>query len=108
MEQLKGLGWLPDIPSHLDYTEDHPKVAPLLIRTKLAPKIAVARDGVRAVAAAVALPAKDDLRPSFSPIVDQGQLGSCTAQAAAGLLGYFERHTSGTSVDASRLFLYKV
>ena len=40
--------------------------------------------------------------------MDQGQLGSCTAQAAAGLLEYFERHTSGVWVDASRLFLYKV
>lgn len=28
MEQLRGLGWLPDIPSHLDYTEDHAQVAP--------------------------------------------------------------------------------
>ena len=47
-------------------------------------------------------------RASFSPIEDQGQLGSCTAQAAAGLLEYFERHASGKWVDASRLFLYKV
>jgi len=25
MDQLDGLGWIPDIPSHLDYTEDHPR-----------------------------------------------------------------------------------
>jgi C1A family cysteine protease len=107
MDQLRGLGWLPDIPSHLDYTEDHPRVAALLKRTKLAPKIAASAAGERAAAPA-ASPAQVDLRASFSPIEDQGQLGSCTAQAAAGLLEYFERHASGKWVDASRLFLYKV
>ena len=38
MTELKGLGWLPDVPSHLDYTEGHPDVATLLARTKLAPR----------------------------------------------------------------------
>ena len=52
-------------------------------------------------------PAVVDLRPWFSPIEDQGALGSCTANAAAGLLEYFERRASGKFVDASRLFLYK-
>ena len=98
---------VPDIPSHLDYTEDHPQVAALLKRTKLAPKIAASASGER-TAAPAASPAKVDLRASFSPIEDQGQLGSCTAQAAAGLREYFERHASGKWVDASRLFLYKV
>ena len=107
MEQLPGLGWLPDIPSHLDYTEAHPDVAALLGRTTLAPRVAASTGG-RAAAAPATLPAKVDLRPSCPPIMDQGQLGSCTAQAAAGLLEYFERHTSGIWIDASRLFLYKV
>ena len=34
------------------------------------------------------LPAKVDLRPGFSPVKDQGELGSCTANAAVG--GAFE------------------
>ena len=38
---------------------------------------------------------------------DQGQLGSCTANAAVGLLEYFERRTQGKYTDASRLFVYK-
>src|ERR1700724_2173922 len=67
MEQLRGLGWLPDIPSHLDYTENHPAVAALLQRTRLAPKIAAVAKGERAVAPA-ALPPNVDLRASFSPI----------------------------------------
>lgn len=60
MDQLRGLGWLPDIPSHLDYTEDHPRVAALLKRTKLAPKIAASAAGERASAPA-ASPAQVDL-----------------------------------------------
>jgi C1A family cysteine protease len=101
MEELHGLGWLPDVPKPSDYTEGHPEVAPLLGRTRL-----VARAG--AVHAPAALQAQIDLRAWFSPIEDQGQLGSCTANAAAGLLEYFERRSSGKYVDASRLFLYKV
>jgi C1A family cysteine protease len=108
MDQVRGLGWLPDIPSHLDYTEEHPNVAPLLGRTRLASRVAAAARVARAEAAPAALPPKVDLRPSFSPIEDQGNLGSCTANAAAGLVEYFEKHTSGAWVNASRLFLYKV
>jgi C1A family cysteine protease len=55
-----------------------------------------------------ALPAKVDLRKWCSPIEDQGQLGSCTADAGAGRMEYFERHAFGTHLGASRLFLYKV
>lgn len=108
MEQLHGLGWIPDVPSHLDYTEDHPQVRPLLSRTRLAPRVEGGMRGEPVEAFTVSLPAQADLRGAFSPVEDQGQLGSCTANAAAGLLEYFERHTGGKYTDASRLFLYKV
>src|ERR1044071_8524950 len=105
MEHLRGLGWIPDIPSHLDYTEDHPEVAPLLSRTRLARRISGMRgEPVEAITAS--LSAQADLRGYFSPVEDQGQLGSCTANAAAALLEYFERHACGHHIDASRLFLY--
>ena len=45
MTELKGLGGLPDIPSHLDYTEDHSDVAPLIAQTALAPRVAAASGG---------------------------------------------------------------
>jgi C1A family cysteine protease len=54
------------------------------------------------------LPKKVDLRPSCPPIEDQEQIGSCTANAAAGLIEYFEQRAFGRHTDASRLFLYKV
>ena len=57
---------------------------------------------------APALPASVDLRRWCSPIEDQGQLGSCTAHAAAALIEYYERRAFGSHIDISRLFLYKV
>jgi C1A family cysteine protease len=48
-----------------------------------------------------------DLREWFSPVEDQGPLGSCTANAAAGLVEYYERRAFKKHIDASRLFLYK-
>ncbi|HEU4759895.1 MAG TPA: C1 family peptidase, partial [Dehalococcoidia bacterium] len=53
------------------------------------------------------LSASADLRQWCSPIEDQGQLGSCTAQAGVGMVEYFERRAFGKHLDASRLFLYK-
>ena len=53
------------------------------------------------------LPSRVDLRRFMSPIEDQGQLGSCTAQAMMGLVEYLQIATQGEYVDGSRLFLYK-
>ena len=44
----------------------------------------------------------------FPELKNQGNLGSCTANAAVGLVEYFERRVFGKYIDASRLFLYKV
>jgi C1A family cysteine protease len=53
------------------------------------------------------LPAAIDLRSKCSPVVDQGQLGSCTANAiASGLREYLELSATGKSESLSRLFLY--
>jgi C1A family cysteine protease len=48
-----------------------------------------------------------DLRAYCSPIEDQGSLGSCSAQAAIGLVEMMERRWGGEYVDASALFVYK-
>lgn len=48
-----------------------------------------------------------DLRDYCSPIEDQGDLGSCTAQAVVGMAEFLERRAYGHHVDASRLFVYK-
>ena len=54
----------------------------------------------------VALPATTDLRPQCPPVYDQGQLGSCTANAIAAAFD-FERHRqSEPFMTPSRLFIY--
>lgn len=87
-------GWKPDLPDYRDYTLNHDKVE--ATASKLGFK-----DGQR-------LPESIDLRKWCPPIFDQGQLGSCTANAGAGLLEYIEIKTRKKYIEASRLFLYKV
>ena len=57
-------GWKPDLPDHRDF---YYAVAPPI---------------------AAALPAKVDLRPKCPPVYDQGQIGSCTANAIAAALQF--------------------
>ncbi len=90
-----GLGWLRDLPDFRDYTPESETVKPQLEEIGAAD------------AEAVSIPATVDLRPYCSPIENQGSLGSCTANAAVGLVEYFERRAHGRFIDASRLFLYK-
>lgn len=53
------------------------------------------------------LPKMIDLRHQMSPIVDQGHLGSCTANAiTSGLREYLELQSGHPLTRLSRLFLY--
>ena len=53
----------------------------------------------------VALAAKVDLRNYASAIENQGQIGSCTGNAIAGLIELIDRKR-GKNLDVSRLFIY--
>lgn len=75
-------GWIPDLPDHRDFL--YANIRP---------------SGVR-------LPKSVDLRPSMSPVEDQGQLGSCTANALAGALEFLEIKEGQSLLDLSRLFIY--
>jgi C1A family cysteine protease len=88
-------GWLPPYVDLRDYTENHPEIAGLVGKLKIRP-------GRRRV-----LPAKADLREWCPEIEDQGDLGSCSANAAVGVAEYFERRAHGKWIDGSRLFVYK-
>ncbi len=81
MKHVQSYGWIPDRPDHRDY-----------LYSAIAPKIK--------------LPSKIDLRRQDSPIENQGHLGSCTANALAGLLQFLERINGQTYKDLSRLFIY--
>jgi C1A family cysteine protease len=92
---IMGLGWIPDLPDYRDYSIDHEEIKPLLTEMLLnEPE-------------KVNLPTSHDLRHWCSPIENQFSLGSCTAQAGAGLIEYYQRKAFGNHIDASRLFLYK-
>ena len=52
------------------------------------------------------LPASVDLRPLCSPVENQGNLGSCTANALVGSLEFLEIKAGKTVTDLSRLFVY--
>lgn len=52
------------------------------------------------------LPPLIDLRDGLPHIFDQGDLGSCTANAAAGVVTFLQRKQGETPVDPSRLFGY--
>src|SRR5262245_53296163 len=104
-----GMGWLADYPDFRDYNPETDSF-------QSTSQAAVAGDTVKGLltkigtvtpAAPLALPASVDLRPWFSPGENQLNLGSCTANAAAGVLEYFERRAFGRHIDASRLFIYK-
>jgi C1A family cysteine protease len=109
-ELLPKFGWMRDYPDARDFTIDslnatprlakynQPAVNQMLVRAGALPRGSVPTNR---------LPASVDLRQWCSPIENQGALGSCTAQAAAGLLEYFERRAYGKHIEASRLFIYK-
>lgn len=86
-----GMGWLRDLPDFRDFTSETPKIKEMLAKIKF-PKAALA---------------SVDLTAWCTPIENQGQLGSCTANAGVGLFEYFEKKASSSHIDASRLFLYK-
>ncbi len=52
------------------------------------------------------LPSSVDLRPACSSVENQGQLGSCTANALVGNLEFLEKKTGKPATDLSRLFIY--
>jgi C1A family cysteine protease len=56
--------------------------------------------------AAVRLPAAVDLRPHCPPVMDQGELGSCTAHGITGALRYELKLGGAADVALSRLQLY--
>jgi len=76
-------GWLPDLPDQ----RDHLYAAPRRVLLKL--------------------PSKADLRPHCPPVFDQGQLGSCTANAIGNAYRFdLLRQREAPAFVPSRLFLY--
>ena len=97
-EDPAGTGWLPPRPDLRDYGPDQPEIqvarkALGLAKTKKALKASI--------------PATVDLTQWCSPVEDQGRLGSCTANAAVGIVECFQNRAHNKYLDGSRLFVYK-
>ena len=75
-------GWKPDLPDQRDFSYSAPH------------------------AIAAALPSKMDLRPGCPKVYDQGQLGSCTANAIAGAIEFDQKKLGKSQFTPSRLFIY--
>lgn len=99
-----GTGWLAPQPDLRDYTVRNPAIKSF--NKKLNLETHTTEDAARSALRAP-LSSSADLRAWCSPVEDQLGLGSCTANAAAGIVEYFERRAYGKHIDASRLFLYK-
>ncbi len=97
------MGWIPDRPSIRDYTIEHE-----VFQKSESDKMRKLVSSILKKRETVNLPSSVDLREWCSPIKDQGNLGSCTANAASGIVEYFEKRAFGSYLDASRLFIYKV
>jgi C1A family cysteine protease len=78
----RGYGWQPDLPDHRDHVFAAPR------------------------ATVAALPPKADLRKACPAVYDQGQLGSCTANAIAAAIEFDLLKQKLTDFMPSRLFIY--
>lgn len=97
MKLNKKLGWLKDYADIRDFSPEHNMIKPMLTKIRKSP-LNNKSD----------LPEKMDLRSLCSPVEDQEDIGSCTANAGVALIEYFENKAYHKFLDASRLFLYKV
>ena len=84
MKTTKRFGWIRDLPDQRDRK---------FLTTRL-------------LSRAPLLPFSVNLRPNAGPIYDQGNLGSCTAQAIAAAIVYEENKQKLPEIFPSRLFIY--
>ncbi len=105
--ERRGLGWIPDYPDFRDFNTETATVRPRQEALNATEPIRSMLERVKVADLAPRLATSVDLSAGFPPIEDQGGIGSCTANAAVGIVEYFERRAFGRHIDASRLFLYK-
>ena len=92
-------GWLPPLPDMRDYSNEHPVIS------ELSKKLGIKEKDKTKIEEK--LPSNVDLREWCSPVEDQLDLGSCTANAVVAMVEYFQKRAYGSHIEGSRLFVYK-
>jgi C1A family cysteine protease len=90
------LGWRRDSPDFRDYTPSNDAVAELLNSLESASN------------AGDQQPRKMDLREHMWEVDDQGGVNASAAYACLGLVEYFQQRSHGSTIETSKLFLYKM
>src|SRR3981081_4189702 len=80
--QVARFGWIPDLPDHRDLLFSAPRT---ILRK---------------------LPRKVDLKPKCPPVFDQGEIGSCTANAIGAAIEFDQKKQRSRAFTPSRLFIY--
>lgn len=83
MHKFGHYGWRPDLPDIRDFYHPLPSLGMVQ-----------------------ALPHKVDLRPFDTKVFDQGQLGSCTANAISSAFAFEQKKQGLSLITPSRLFIY--
>ena len=78
------LGWLPDLPDQRDY----------VYKVSRDPKVTIT------------IPKRVNLSKYFPNIMDQGDIGSCVAQATIASLEYLEKRERGEAIRLSPMMAY--
>ncbi len=104
---MRKLGWIKDLPDHRDFSPEKDTISDGLKSIGQVKSIHSMLSDVGLGKKQIKLPTKVDLTKWCSSIENQGMIGSCTANAGAALLEYFEKRAFGKYTDTSRLFLYK-
>ncbi|MGD9533028.1 MAG: C1 family peptidase [Candidatus Nitrosocosmicus sp.] len=96
--RIKGFGWKRDINDPRDYVPETTKIQEILTlgSTKKLERLDPSN-----------LQKKIDNKKYCTSIENQGDLGSCTANAGVGMYEYMQKKSFNKYFDGSRLFLYK-
>jgi len=95
-------GWIPPLPDRRDYTKNTKA-----IRNMFSSLSAQSVLGTDEKLVQEQLPTQKDLSEYIPRIFDQGNIGSCTANASVSIVEYYENRAFGKHIEGSRLFVYK-
>ena len=96
MLRIKRMGWRPDLPDIRDYGITNPALPANFTAQMLNTLKGTGVDDV-----------ESDMRHQIARLMDQGNIGSCTAHGSIGVHEFMDKATNGRFTPLSRLFTYK-